>query len=173
MSPANVYRFFSSKGAWANISPRSNRNDPICFSPYLYQPGIWSSCSSTRSSTAAGLQRATTSSPPTTLPSCNSHLSGYGCALMSPHPSADGLDTRGRALHSIQQKTSRNGILSQQFQRVGRAIGDVLWSVLQRAAARPPLSFHPSLHRQSDRACVPGNNRRRKQNARSVTTAGA
>jgi transposase len=25
------------KGAWANIPPRSNRNDPICFSPYLYR----------------------------------------------------------------------------------------------------------------------------------------
>lgn len=25
------------KGAWANIPPRSNRSDPICFSPYLYQ----------------------------------------------------------------------------------------------------------------------------------------
>jgi transposase len=24
-------------GAWANIPPRSNRNDPICFSPYLYR----------------------------------------------------------------------------------------------------------------------------------------
>ena len=27
----------SKKGAWANIPPRSNRNDPICFSPYLYR----------------------------------------------------------------------------------------------------------------------------------------
>ncbi len=25
------------KSAWANIPPRSNRNDPICFSPYLYR----------------------------------------------------------------------------------------------------------------------------------------
>jgi transposase len=23
--------------AWANIPPRSNRNEPICFSPYLYR----------------------------------------------------------------------------------------------------------------------------------------
>jgi hypothetical protein len=22
---------------WANIPPKSNRNDPICFSPYLYR----------------------------------------------------------------------------------------------------------------------------------------
>jgi transposase len=25
------------KGAWANIPPRSNRKDPICFSPRLYR----------------------------------------------------------------------------------------------------------------------------------------
>jgi transposase len=25
------------RGAWANIPPRSNRNDPICFSPYLHR----------------------------------------------------------------------------------------------------------------------------------------
>jgi transposase len=25
------------RGAWANIPPRSNRKDPICFSPWLYR----------------------------------------------------------------------------------------------------------------------------------------
>jgi transposase len=25
------------KGAWANIPPKSNRRNPICFSPYLYR----------------------------------------------------------------------------------------------------------------------------------------
>ena len=25
------------RGAWANIPPRRNRNDPICFSPHLYR----------------------------------------------------------------------------------------------------------------------------------------
>jgi len=25
------------KGAWANIPPKSNRRDPICFSSYLYR----------------------------------------------------------------------------------------------------------------------------------------
>ncbi len=29
--------FAAAKGAWANIPPKSNRNDPICFSPYLYR----------------------------------------------------------------------------------------------------------------------------------------
>jgi transposase len=27
----------SERGAWANIPPRCNRNDPICFSPHLYR----------------------------------------------------------------------------------------------------------------------------------------
>jgi transposase len=30
----------TSKGAFANIPPRSNRNDPICFSPHLYRARI-------------------------------------------------------------------------------------------------------------------------------------
>jgi transposase len=25
------------KGGWANIPPKSNRSDPICFSPHLYR----------------------------------------------------------------------------------------------------------------------------------------
>jgi hypothetical protein len=25
------------QGAWANIPPKGNRKDPICFSPYLYR----------------------------------------------------------------------------------------------------------------------------------------
>jgi len=58
----------------------------------------WSSASSTRSSTAAGLQRATTSSPPTTLRSFNSRRSGYGCALMSPRPSLGPTDALSSGL---------------------------------------------------------------------------
>jgi transposase len=27
----------SKRGVWANIPPRCNRNEPICFSPYLYR----------------------------------------------------------------------------------------------------------------------------------------
>ena len=32
-----IRRFVSSRGGWANIPPRRNRRDPICFSPYLYR----------------------------------------------------------------------------------------------------------------------------------------
>jgi transposase len=27
----------SERGAWANIPPRCNRSEPVCFSPYLYR----------------------------------------------------------------------------------------------------------------------------------------
>jgi transposase len=29
------------QGAWANIPPKRNRKDPICFSPYLYRARDW------------------------------------------------------------------------------------------------------------------------------------
>src|SRR5262249_33571342 len=32
-----IREFAMKKGAWANIPPKSDRNDPICFSPYLYR----------------------------------------------------------------------------------------------------------------------------------------
>src|SRR3990167_8809353 len=32
-----IREFASQKGAWANISPKRNRKEPICFSPYLYR----------------------------------------------------------------------------------------------------------------------------------------
>ncbi|MBB4264274.1 hypothetical protein GGD64_008347 [Bradyrhizobium sp. CIR3A] len=73
------------KGAWANIPPKCNRNDPICFSPYLYRAR--KQIEATGSSNVVGSQRATTGSPPTSLPSCNSRQSGYGCVFMSPRPS--------------------------------------------------------------------------------------
>src|SRR5215212_8179486 len=36
-------------GAWANIPPKSNRTEAVCFSPYLYRARNLSSGSSTRS----------------------------------------------------------------------------------------------------------------------------
>jgi transposase len=32
-----IRAFAAKRRAWANIPPRSNRNGPICFSPYLYR----------------------------------------------------------------------------------------------------------------------------------------
>ena len=32
-----IRAFAGERGAWANIPPKRNRKDPICFSPYLYR----------------------------------------------------------------------------------------------------------------------------------------
>ena len=42
-----IRAFAAEKGVWANIPPRCNRNEPICFSPYLFTE-IWSNGSSIR-----------------------------------------------------------------------------------------------------------------------------
>lgn len=35
--PDAIRSLVASRGGWANIPPRRNRRDPICFSPYLYR----------------------------------------------------------------------------------------------------------------------------------------
>jgi hypothetical protein len=45
------------KGAWANIPPKSNRSDPICFSPYATRSS-GSSTGSTMSSGGDALRQA-------------------------------------------------------------------------------------------------------------------
>jgi transposase len=75
------------RGAWANIPPKRNRTEALCFSPYLYRARIWSNGSSIRSSTVGAWQRATTSSLPITSHSSSLHQYGSGCALMSTRPS--------------------------------------------------------------------------------------
>ena len=37
MMPTGSGSSRSQKGAWANIPPKRNRIEPICFSPYLYR----------------------------------------------------------------------------------------------------------------------------------------
>jgi len=32
-----IRAFATEKGSWANVPPRSNRREPICFSPHLYR----------------------------------------------------------------------------------------------------------------------------------------
>jgi hypothetical protein len=74
------------KAARANIPPKSNRNKPICFSPYLYRARTSSNASSAGLSSAVGSRRRTTSSPRITLPLSSPRRYGYGFALMSPRP---------------------------------------------------------------------------------------
>jgi transposase len=76
------------KSAGANVPPKSNRNDPICFSPYLYRARNRVERFFNRiKQYVVGWRRATTGLAPTTSPSFNSRRSGFGCAFMSPHPS--------------------------------------------------------------------------------------
>jgi transposase len=75
------------KGAWANIPPKSNRSDPICFSPYLYRARNRVERFFNRIKQCRRVATATTGLLPTILSSFNSRPSGYGCALMSPRPS--------------------------------------------------------------------------------------
>src|SRR5215813_8117664 len=72
--------------AWANIPTRSNRNEPICFSPHLYRARNLVERFFNKIKQVGGSRRATTSSRPTTWPSSSSHRYGCGCALMSPCP---------------------------------------------------------------------------------------
>ena len=37
MTPIGLGRSLPKGGVWANIPPRRNSNEPICFSPYLYR----------------------------------------------------------------------------------------------------------------------------------------
>ncbi len=71
------------KGARANIPPKSNRSDPICFSPYLYRARNRVERSFNRIEPCRlGWRRAMTGLLPTALPSFNSRQSGYGGALI-------------------------------------------------------------------------------------------
>ncbi len=65
------------RGAWANIPPKRNRTDPICFSPYLYRDRNRIE----RSSNAAGWRRATTNWLPTILRLFSLRQLGCGSAL--------------------------------------------------------------------------------------------
>jgi transposase len=56
----------AAKGAWANVPPRCNRNEPICFSPHLYRARNLVERFFNESSTVAVSRRATTSSRPIT-----------------------------------------------------------------------------------------------------------
>ena len=61
------------KGAWANIPPKSNSNDPICFSPYLYRARNRGERFFNRIK-----QCRRVAMPSITLPSFSLHPSGYG-----------------------------------------------------------------------------------------------
>ena len=82
------------KRAWANIPPRCNRKEPICFSPHLYRARNLVERFFNKINNVGRSRRAMTSSQQTTSPSSSLHQSDHGSALTSPHPSrADGRRT--------------------------------------------------------------------------------
>src|SRR5229473_3420740 len=62
------------KGAWANIPPKSNRGDPICFSPYLYRARNRVERFFNRIKQCRGAATRYDSLPPITSPSSNSRF---------------------------------------------------------------------------------------------------
>lgn len=74
------------QGAWANIPPKRNRKDPICFSPYLYRARNLIERFFNKISNVAVSRPDTTNLQPIIWRSLNSHQSGFGYALMRPRP---------------------------------------------------------------------------------------
>lgn len=78
------------KGAWANIRRKATATIRYALAPISIALVTGSSGSSIGSNNVVGWRHATTDLPPTTLPSFNSHRSGYGWVrVMSPRPSSD------------------------------------------------------------------------------------
>ena len=88
---ADWIRSFSAgeHGAWANIPPKRNRKDPICFSPYLYRARnlverFFNRIKLNADASLPGM----TNLPQTYLAFvASSQPFGFGYALMSPRPS--------------------------------------------------------------------------------------
>jgi transposase len=75
------------QGAWANIPPKRNRKDPICFSPYLYRARNLIERFFNKIKQCRRVATRYASSQQTISRSSNSPQSEFGCALMSPRPS--------------------------------------------------------------------------------------
>jgi transposase len=75
------------RGAWANIPPKLNRKDPICFSPYLYRARNLIERFFNKIKRSRRVATRYASSQQTISCSSNSPQSEFGCVLMSPRPS--------------------------------------------------------------------------------------
>jgi transposase len=104
-------------GAWANIPPKRNRTETLCFSPYLYRARNLVERFSTRSSTAGVWQRATTRSRPTTSHSSSLRPYAYGCTLMSPRPRVIRIHTRAESSVSTASSVRDNDRATTTFDR--------------------------------------------------------
>jgi len=102
------------KGAWANIPPKSNGRNPICFSPYLWRARSQVERSSTRSNIAAGSPRAAT----------GSRQYGRGYALTSPVRSV-----RSAATVLLSSSSRPSGTLAEEHEQ--RLLCGVHWKALE------------------------------------------
>src|SRR6187551_753121 len=75
------------KGALANIPPRCNRSEPICFSPYLYWARNLVERFFNKIKHCRRVATRYDKLAANYLAFVNSRRSGYGCALMSLRPS--------------------------------------------------------------------------------------
>jgi transposase len=76
------------KGAWANIPPKSNRSDPLCFSPYLYRARNRVERFSNRIKQCRQVATRYDNWQRTISLSFSLPRSGYGFVLVSPRPSS-------------------------------------------------------------------------------------
>jgi transposase len=76
------------QGAWANIPPKRNRKDPICFSPYLYRARNLIERFFNKIKQCRRVAPDMTSWQPITWHSSSSHQSAFGSVLMSPRPTS-------------------------------------------------------------------------------------
>jgi len=74
------------KKAWANIAPKANRKDPICFSPFLYKARNLVERFFNKAKQFRRVATRMTSSQTTTSPHSNSSQFASGCAIMSLRP---------------------------------------------------------------------------------------
>ena len=74
------------KGAWANIPPRRNRKEPICFSPHLYRARNLVERFFNKIKQCRRVATRYDKLAANYLAFIQLHQSGYGCALMSSTP---------------------------------------------------------------------------------------
>jgi transposase len=82
--------FVNQQGAWANIPPKQNRKDPICFSPYLYRARNLVERFFNKIKQCRRIATRYDKLAANYLASSSLLRSAFGCALMSPRPRTHG-----------------------------------------------------------------------------------
>ena len=81
-----IRTFVSQHGAWANIPPKRNRKEPICFSPHLYRARNLVERFFNKIKQCRRIATRYDKLAANYLASSSLRPSGYGCAFMSPRP---------------------------------------------------------------------------------------